>query len=82
MTESRFLQIARVVYNIGAIGFGAYGMRHTMTLSATRWCVCWLVYAILYGLAQGEFKRLISRAKRAERREAIKRKRAIDSLKG
>jgi hypothetical protein len=81
MTESRFLQITRVVYNIGAIGFGAYGMRHTMTLSAARWCVCWLVYAILYGLAQGEFKRLISQAKRAERKERIAKRKAATSLK-
>lgn len=81
MAESRFLQIARVVYNIGAIGFGAYGMRHTMTLSAARWCACWLVYAILYGLAQGEFKRLISQAKRAERKERIAKRKAATSLK-
>ena len=81
MTESRFLQIARVVFNVGAICFGAYGMRHTMTLSAVRWCACWLVYAMLYGLAQGDFKRLISRAKRAERKERIAKRKAATSLK-
>lgn len=77
MTETKFLQIFRAVNNVGAIAFALYGMRHTMELSAVRWCLGWLLYALVYKAMQYEFRRLIAQARRAERRERIAEKRKV-----